>query len=429
MSTTPYQALGADHPPYANCRFSEPRCLEQLCGAREVQLDPVDDEGKPLPSLTLRTVGYCSCFFSSAPFTVTVGKQGKKIDLEAWDLAERLKVGPTLIAKYARTNDLAGLVKRAFWAQHPEQAVAAAVRRKKDLYFPSSLYHIPLTVYAGKNGHLFFGSSNLVGSGSFATVMEGKTPDGKKVACRILPISEGREEKTERALQFMRTVCGREGVIDLLGEFRYTPEGGTPTLVTFHSLFKKNLSDIFAEHRHLNWQTKISYASQLFQGLLSLRPAAHADLKSQNVVLDEEEKVLKIIDLDMHRTPEDVGKHRRGSTDWFSPEVLKDGKVDVRNLDVWALGLILFGLWGDLRDVPWMLKSVDVKTSEKMIKACEQETMNAMIRKRKFPQPLEDLLLKMQVVDPKSRIFLEEAADLFEKQVATLPDPATARKT
>ncbi|HSX37286.1 MAG TPA: protein kinase [Chlamydiales bacterium] len=413
--------LGAEK--YPHCRI-EPHWKDCFCGTKELRFDPLRDEENPLPPLTLRTAGGCTSLPVS--FTITMDGQQKSAYLDQRSLVERLKVKPPLIEKYAKKDHLIGLVKKAFLAQHPELAVKKAVQKQKDLYFSPINYCIPHTVYAGQNGKLFFGLSRLLGKGSFATVTEGKTSEGQKIACRILRIQEKKEgDELQRILQFMERVCGKPGVIDLLGKCRYTSEDGVDTLVTFHPILQEDLLSIFAKRRHLNWQTKISYASQLFQGLLSLRPAAHGDLKPENVVVDGE--ILKLIDLDMYRTPEEQGEHDRGSIRWINPEVAKGDGVDVRNLDIWPLGWMLFGLFGDLYEIPWMCKGN--ATALKMIKACEQEAMNAMIRKSKFPQPLEELLLKMQVVDPKSRIFLEEAADLFEKQVAPLPDPATAMKT
>lgn len=79
----------------------------------------------------------------------------------------------------------------------------------------------------------------------------------------------------------------------------------------------------------------------------------HRDLKLENILINTTTQKIKIIDFGLAlNTPLDgssqrppyLTKHRCGSEEYASPELILGGPYDARYVDIWACGVIFFAL-------------------------------------------------------------------------------------
>lgn len=116
---------------------------------------------------------------------------------------------------------------------------------------------------------------------------------------------------------------------------------------------------LHVKHRKLKRYERFSLATQLLEGVQYLHerspPIAHLDLKSMNLVLDEEGQHLQICDFGLARVlgqssqSEDRPLSRGGgSSRYMSPECYDSNlAVITEKADVWSSGCILIEIFGD----------------------------------------------------------------------------------
>jgi len=131
---------------------------------------------------------------------------------------------------------------------------------------------------------------------------------------------------------------------------------------------------------------------------------AHLDLKYDNVLIDKQSRV-KVIDFGLcepnlcHGT---LVTRMCGSTDYICPEIMQQTPYCGTKADIWALGVILFGLY--YSELPFSFDD-RCRAIRRMQPHPELQFPS---RIRDISDSLKDLISKMLAVDPTQRLGIEE---------------------
>jgi len=145
---------------------------------------------------------------------------------------------------------------------------------------------------------------------------------------------------------------------------------------------------------------------------------SHHDLKTKNVVYDDEKEVAKVVDFGlsvMFQENDPFIKNNSGSPIYSAPEVLLSQSHDPSLSDVWSLGIILYYLL--YRSYPWG----NVQSLEELTSLITNENIS-------IPYPTTRsrgiiyILGQILIVNPSLRISLGELKVLVEKEKMFLDD-------
>jgi serine/threonine protein kinase len=131
---------------------------------------------------------------------------------------------------------------------------------------------------------------------------------------------------------------------------------------------------------------------------------AHRDIKLGNILLDEHGRT-KLADFGIAlalRSQNEVTEHYAGSVHCESPELLNKRPHNPFKADVWALGVVFVEMITG--GSPW--------PGETIGKVKKEITTGAYQLKKKIPDEVADVIARMLVVDPDSRITMEELSRL-----------------
>ncbi|KAK4619611.1 Serine/threonine-protein kinase prp4 [Fulvia fulva] len=204
------------------------------------------------------------------------------------------------------------------------------------------------------NGELLdnrYAVEQQVGKGTFATVVRARdSQTGSKVAIKIACRNDTMLKAGQKEMQFLERLNEKDPedkryIIRLLGNFTHK---GHLCLV-FEGLHM-DLRDVlkkFGRDVGINLDAVKIYAYQMFQALLHMKHAEvlHADLKPDNILVNEKRTLIKICDFgtatlqqDAELTPYLVSRFYR------APEVILGMNFDYA-IDMWAIGCTLFELY------------------------------------------------------------------------------------
>ncbi|XP_076039051.1 uncharacterized protein LOC143024151 [Oratosquilla oratoria] len=145
-----------------------------------------------------------------------------------------------------------------------------------------------------------------------------------------------------------------------------------------------------AEQPYQDWGDRVaSYCEQLVRAVayVHLKNFAHLDLKTENIVLSADHKIVKLIDFGMSRRTPHVYKRnikgRRGTPWYMAPEVI-DTKMHPYSggkVDVWALGCVFYELCTG--QVPYYKEEADELDDRDLLRyylACCKNGKPALVR-------------------------------------------------
>ncbi|KAL5861255.1 hypothetical protein ACOSQ4_002551 [Xanthoceras sorbifolium] len=193
-----------------------------------------------------------------------------------------------------------------------------------------------------------FSEANKLGKGGFGPVYKGKFPGGQEIAVKRLSrvSGQGMEEFKNEVVLIAR--LQHRNLVRLLG---YCIEGDEKILL-YEFMPNKSLDSFIFDPNPselLDWEMRFNIIMGIARGLLYLHQDSrlriiHRDLKTNNILLDEEMNP-KISDFGLARIFE--GKQTEGATNrvvgtygYMSPEYALDGFFSVKS-DVFSFGVVI----------------------------------------------------------------------------------------
>ena len=181
-----------------------------------------------------------------------------------------------------------------------------------------------------------------VGRGKYSEVFEGVNTANEE-RCVIKVLKPVKKMKVRREIKILQNLCGGENIIKLLDMVR-DPQSKTPALifeyvnnVDFRTLYPQ-LSDFDIRY----------YINELLKALNFCHSMGimHRDVKPQNVMIDHEKRVLRLIDwglAEFYHYGQEYNV-RVASRYFKGPELLVDLREYDYLLDMWSLGCMFAGL-------------------------------------------------------------------------------------
>ena len=187
-----------------------------------------------------------------------------------------------------------------------------------------------------------------LGEGAFGSVRLGiNKQTGEKVAIKIL--EKNKIKKYEDKLRIQREV-------DLLKKLRH------PNIVRLYSIIEtekqilliteyikgKELFHYILLKKKLSEEEACYYFNQIVSGVEYLHrlKIAHRDIKSENLIIEQNTKLIKIIDFGLSNTygdkDEEILRSSCGSPLYAAPEMLKGEYYKGSTVDIWSIGVVLF---------------------------------------------------------------------------------------
>lgn len=367
----------------------------------------------------------------ATPFTVRLAKGETVVWVEDVSLWERFQVSKRLMVTAGYADDLMRIIAFPIVQKDLSQASAFSVRAQKNFHFSRKDFDLQESLYVTPE-IVAFGVRGFIRKGAYARVKQARTLDGKVIARRIrkIDVSENPHHETETLamIQRLRVLKNKPGVIDLLGACDYIPgkmesrEVGQSRrkIVTFHSLYPKDLIDVFLSEQIFTKEIQYNLIEQLFVALTSLN-GAHGDLKPDNILVDDTTWKIALTDLDYFRPNEVTGTHFKGSIRWMCPASLRGQEVTVQKMDVWALGIILLGILEKMspaaaRGFSW--QSTRMLNLNMVLSYMTPENVVNRLRNSVLSEEECSLLFGMIEIDVNKRMTIHEAADYFRAKVA-----------
>ncbi|KAG5401355.1 hypothetical protein IGI04_015962 [Brassica rapa subsp. trilocularis] len=181
-----------------------------------------------------------------------------------------------------------------------------------------------------------------VGRGKYSEVFEGiHTTDNEKCVIKILkPV---KKKKIKREIKILQNLCGGPNIVKLLDIVR-DQQSKTPSLIFEHV----NNKDFKVLYPTLSDYDVRYYIYELLKALdfCHSRGIMHRDVKPHNVMIDHEQRKLRLIDWGLAEFyhPGKEYNVRVASRYFKGPELLVDLMDYDYSLDLWSLGCMFAGM-------------------------------------------------------------------------------------
>ncbi|CAA0834921.1 Protein kinase superfamily protein [Striga hermonthica] len=197
-----------------------------------------------------------------------------------------------------------------------------------------------------------FREMNLIGEGGFGSVYKGRLESGTIVAVKQLNLDglQGNQEFIVEVL--MLSLLHHPNLVNLIG---YCTDGDQRLLVyEFMPMgsLENHLFDLEPDQRPLSWSTRLKIAVGAARGLEYLHckanpPVIYRDLKSSNILLDNEYNV-KLSDFGLAKLgpvgdKTHVSTRVMGTYGYCAPEYAMSGKLTLKS-DIYSFGVVLLEL-------------------------------------------------------------------------------------
>lgn len=265
---------------------------------------------------------------------------------------------------------------------------------------------------AAKEFYAKYEPKEVLGRGVSSTVrrcIEKET--GIEYAAKIIDVSSSPEvrESTLEEVRILRVVLGYPYIIQLYDVF----ESETFIFLVFELCRNGELFDYLTSVVTLNEKKTRYIMRQILEALIHIHGhgIVHRDLKPENILLDDAMNV-KITDFGFARVlkAEEHLKELCGTPNYLAPEVLRAGMYEDAEgyshpVDMWACGVIMYTL---LVGCPpfWHRKQMIMLRNIMEGKYSFDSPKWADIS-----EPPKDLIKKLLIVDPKSRLTVTEALE------------------
>ena len=242
-----------------------------------------------------------------------------------------------------------------------------------------------------------------IGTGTFSTVKLGiHRITQKKVAIKILDKNKiESNDDLERIIREMQILIEMDNP-NVIKVFKIFEEENNFSIIMEYCEGGELFNYIVKKQR-LSEEESSYFFYQIINGIeyIHSKGIAHRDLKPENLLIGKN-NILKIIDFGLSNFYD--GKERLqtpcGSPCYASPEMVKGKKYDGFNIDIWAIGIILFAM---------LCGYLPFEDDEN-----DNDILFSQIIKNKIDYPYFlsdlslDILKRILVSDPEKRITLEE---------------------
>ncbi|KAL3270835.1 hypothetical protein HHI36_021355 [Cryptolaemus montrouzieri] len=286
--------------------------------------------------------------------------------------------------------------------------------------------------HAAKEFYAKYEPKEILGRGISSTVRRCIDKEtGKEYAAKIIDLSSDSPsemtslEATKQEIEILRHVVGHPYIIELQDVF----ESPTFIFLVFELCKNGELFDYLTSVVALSEKKTRYIMKQILEGVRHIhsKNVVHRDLKPENILLDDNLNI-KITDFGFAKQLIDAEELQDlcGTPGYLAPETLRCNMIEDSpgysfEVDIWACGVIMYTL---LVGCPpfWHRKQMVM-------------LRNIMEGKFSFSSPEwndisdapKDLITKLLVVDPKSRISIEDALThpffhtmLFDQDIASL---------
>jgi len=176
----------------------------------------------------------------------------------------------------------------------------------------------------------------------------------------------------------------------------------------------RNLFDYVNDNDGINEQHAIDIFLDIVNAVSHIHShnISHHDLKTQNIMYDEENGIAKVVDYGLSVPFEEdnpLVKSSGGSPLYSAPEVLLDLLHDPRLSDVWSLGIILYFML--TKSFPFGI----VQSFGELVTKISDKYLNIPYPLDQISLSTKKILKKLFVTDPVYRISLAKLKKSIEK--------------
>eukprot|EP00758_Cryptobia_borreli_P009207 Tbor_TRINITY_DN5457_c1_g6::TRINITY_DN5457_c1_g6_i1::g.24097::m.24097/K03097/CSNK2A; casein kinase II subunit alpha len=232
-----------------------------------------------------------------------------------------------------------------------------------------------------------------IGRGKYSEVFRGRNRDNNQM-CVIKVLKPVKSHKIVREITILQHLFGAPNVIRLL-DIAFEPVTEIPVLI-FENVNAVEFRTLFPLLTPLDIRYYIFQILKTLDYVHSLG-IMHRDLKPQNLVIDHQNRKLRVIDWGLgeyylHRTPYNV---RVASRYFKGPELLIGYRYYDYSLDIWSLGCILGGLM--FRKDPLFPGSDNNDQLARIVSVLGSEGLKEYIDKYKpiFPKDFDHCVLEL----------------------------------
>lgn len=244
----------------------------------------------------------------------------------------------------------------------------------------------------------------FIGKGGFAKCYEFKNLETKHIsAVKVVEKSTLQKPRAKQKLiseiKIHRSVHNPHIV-----KFEHYFEDSDNVYILLEMCQNQSLNELLKRRKRVTEIEAVYYIMQIIDSLKYLHShrIIHRDLKLGNLFLSEQ-MVLKVGDFGLATKLEYDGERKRtvcGTPNYIAPEILEGKLGHSYEVDIWAVGVILYTLI--IGRPPF--ETSDVKLTYKKIKACDYRFPDNFI----ISQPAKILIKEILILDPSKRPSLDD---------------------